>query len=123
VRHSVTFSVFASDSTALSEGVASLLPELGLPGRRIRQHGFGVSASHRLTPFTTLTANGGRTFSRQEDPEGRDTRNDNVALNLTFQVGPKTNTFAGVSHTRFSGDLAADNRKANSIHAGVTHQF
>jgi len=123
VRHSVTFSIFAADSTALAEGIGALLPELGLPGRRVRQHGFGVSASHRLTPFTTLTATGGRSFASHEEPEGRDTRNDNLALNATFRVAPKTNTFAGVSHTRFSGELPGDNRKASSIHAGLTHQF
>ena len=123
VRNSITLTLFAADSETLSGGVGSLLPELGLPTRRVRTHGFGVNASHRVTPFTTLTATAGRSFAAEEEPAGRDTRNDNVSVNLSYRAGPRTTTFAGVTHTRFTGDAPGDNRRANSIHAGLTHQF
>lgn len=122
VRHSVTLSVFASESSALSEGIGALLPELGLPGRQVRQHGAGLSGSHRLTPFTTLTATANRTFAREEEPVGRESRNDNLSLSASMQLGPKTHTFAGIMHTRFK-DEGVEDREANSIFAGLTHRF
>lgn len=123
VRNSITFTAFNGKSTALAEGVGALLPELGLPGREVRQRGFGASASHRLTPFTTLGASASRTVSEQEAPAGLETRNDNLTATLTRRLGPKTHVFAGLARTRFASELAADTRDANSVYAGLSHQF
>ena len=121
VRNTITFTVFGAEREALASGLGTLLPELGSRGERLRTRGFGVSASHRLTPFTTLTATGGRTDAREE-VDGRDTRNDNFSLTLGTRLAPKTDAFAGYSYTGFR-EPPFDDRKSNSVHAGVTHQF
>ena len=122
VRNSVTFTAFAADSESLSSGLGALLPELGVPAERVRTHGYAVSASHRVTPFTTLTATGGRSYARSGEPAGRETRNDNLSMTLTVQMAPRTNGFAGVSYTGFR-DPPAQDRAAHSLYAGVSHQF
>lgn len=121
VRNSIVFTAFAADSQALSGGLGALLPELGVPARRVRTHGFGMSGSHRVTPFTTLTATAGRSYARDASA-GRAVRNDNFSLNLALRVAPKTGAFAGYSYTGFRDPSFAD-RRSNSLHAGLTHQF
>lgn len=122
VRNSIMLTVFGADSESLSGGIGALLPELGVPAQRVRTLGFGVSASHRVTPFTTLTGAAARSYARDELAGGRETRNDNVSLNLATRVGPKTSTFAGVSYTGFR-EPPFEDRNAHSIYAGVSHQF
>jgi uncharacterized protein (PEP-CTERM system associated) len=125
VRNSIAFTAFQAESTRLSSSdTTAVVPDALLLANRINQRGFGVRADHRLTPFTTIGANATRTFSRQEEPAGLDTRNDTFALTLNHTVSPKTTTFAGVSATRFdSDDASLANQDANSVFVGLTHRF
>ncbi len=125
VRNSIAFTAFQAESTRLSSAdTTAVVPDAFLLANRISQRGFGVRADHKLTPFTTVGANATRTFSRQEEPVGPDTRNDNFALTLNHTVSPKTTTFAGVSATRFdSDDASLANQDANSVFVGLNHRF
>jgi uncharacterized protein (PEP-CTERM system associated) len=124
VRNSITFSVFASDSTRLSEGLTGILPDAFLLANRIKQQGFGVRADHKVTPFTSAGVSATRTYSQQEEPSTLDSWNDSVALTLNHTVSPKTTTFAGVSFTGVkTEDVAVTHQKSRSAFVGLNHRF
>lgn len=124
-RSSVTFTAFGAQNTALSTGVAATLPDAFTPGSRIRLTGFGINASHQVTPFTTLAASARRTLAHQEEPAVSGTRNYFVSLNLNRRLSPKTNAFGGISYTRFDTTPASSSvyGNARSAYVGLYHQF
>ena len=123
-RNSLIFTGFRSEITSLSGGVGSVLPDAFTTGGRFTQRGFGVNASHQVTPFTTLGASARRTFVRQEEPTTADTRNDYLALSLTNTLSPKTTAFAGLSYSGFaSSPGAAVYGNARSAFVGLNHRF
>ncbi len=124
VRNSITFSVFASESTRLTEGLSGVFPDVFLLGTRIKQKGFGIRADHKVTPFTTAGLSARRTQSEQLDPSVLDAWNNFLALTLNHTVSPKTATFAGVSVTGLkTNDVTVTDRKAHSAFVGLTHRF
>lgn len=118
-RNSLTFNAFRSRSTSLGRIVGAGF--LSAEADRVDQHGFGLSASHRLTPFTSLTASANRLFSEAE-PSGVDARNDLLSLGFTHTLSPKTSTFAGATYTRFQSSAVAT-AHARSVFAGLSHRF
>jgi uncharacterized protein (PEP-CTERM system associated) len=124
-RNSITFTAFRAESTRLSaDAGAAIVPDAFLLANRIAQRGFGARADHKLTPFTTIGASATRTYSRQEEPTGLDTRNDYVTVTLNHTISPQTRSFAGVSITRFdSEETSLANRNATSIFVGLNHRF
>lgn len=123
VRNSITFTAFGSRSTALTDPVAAVPAELLLAaGSRIKQHGFGASASHQLTPFTGVGASANRTFSIGEDPPRPEARNDTYTLSLNHTVSPKTSTFGGATYTKFES-AGSPSAYARSVFAGLEHRF
>jgi uncharacterized protein (PEP-CTERM system associated) len=123
VRNSISLTAFASETNALSAD-AGTLPDAFLAVRKIAQRGFGLRADHKLTPVTTVGASASRTYSRQEEPVGLDSRNDFLALTLTHTLSPKTHTFAGLSSTRFSSeDASLATQDANTVYVGLNHRF
>ena len=113
-----------AEITSLSGGVGSALPDAFTTGGRFTQRGFGVNASHQVTPFTTLGASARRTFVRQEEPTTADTRNDYLSLSLTKTLSPKTTAFAGLSYSGFaSSPGAAVYGNARSAFVGLNHRF
>jgi uncharacterized protein (PEP-CTERM system associated) len=124
-RNSITFTAFRAENTRLSADTGgAIVPDAFLLARRITQRGFGARADHKFTPFTTIGASARRTYSRQEEPTGFDSRNDYVALTLNHTVSPDTRSFAGVSITRFdSEETSLANRNATSIFVGLNHRF
>ena len=125
VRNSIIFSVFASDSTRLSEGLTGVVPDAFLLGDRIKQRGFTLRADHRLAPFTSAGISATRTHSLQEEPSEAETWNDTVALTLNHTLSPKTTTFAGVGLTDVKTEDTAGlrNQKARSAFVGISHRF
>lgn len=118
-RNSLTFSAFRSRSTALGTIIGTGV--LTTQADRVEQHGFGVNASHRLTPFTSVTASANRLFSEAE-PTGLEARNDQLSVGLSHTVSPKTSTVAGATYTRFQSSTAAT-AHARSVFAGLEHRF
>jgi uncharacterized protein (PEP-CTERM system associated) len=122
-RNSLTLTAFGSRSSTLSDSTVTLPSDvLVATAREIRQRGFGASASHRVTPFTSLTATANRVFSRSEIPVGIESRNDTLNLAASHIVSPKTTTFAGVGYTRFVPDTGPRTH-ARSAFAGLDHRF
>jgi uncharacterized protein (PEP-CTERM system associated) len=123
VRNSLTFTAFSAKSTALTQTFSPALPDAFFAGgSRIRQHGFGFNASHRLTGFTSLGAGGSRIFARSEEPATLSSRSDFFSLSLNRTLSPKTTTFAGLSYSRFTSTGAATTY-ARSAFVGLTHRF
>jgi uncharacterized protein (PEP-CTERM system associated) len=123
VRNSVTFTAFASRSTALTEAVAPLPADIFLgAGTRVKQHGFGASASHALTPFTSLGANANRTFAESEQVAALESRADHLGISLTHTVSPRTSTFAGATYTK-AQPAGAPASHARSVFAGLNYRF
>ena len=123
-RNSTTFTAFASKSTRISDTPGSVFPDAFLLAERIRQRGFGVRFNHQLAPFTSAGAGATRTFSRQEIPTTRDSRNDSFTVSVDHTLSPKTRAFAGLSWTNFSSaDTASGNLDATSIFVGFNHRF
>jgi uncharacterized protein (PEP-CTERM system associated) len=124
VRNSITFSVFASESTRLSEGFASTAPDVFLLGNRIEQRGFSIRAAHKLTPFTAAGVSARRVHSQREDPPGLESRNDYVAFTVDHILSPKTTTFGGLSLTTAKvEDVAQTRRETRSAFVGIHHRF
>ena len=123
-RNSVIFTGFRSKTTSLSSTVGAVVSDAFATGSRFTQRGFGVNASHQVTASTTLGAGARRTFARQEEPAGSETRNDYLTLSLTQTLSPKTTTFAGLSYTRFDSSPAGSAYgNARSAFVGLTHRF
>jgi uncharacterized protein (PEP-CTERM system associated) len=123
VRNSLTFFVFASESTRLSEGVTDLVPDAFFLGDKVKQRGFGVRANHRVAPFTSVGASATRTYARQEEPTMRDSRNDSLAFTVNHTLSPKTTTFGGLSFTSVTTEDTGVTREARSVFVGVNHRF
>jgi uncharacterized protein (PEP-CTERM system associated) len=124
VRNSITFSVFGSDSTRLSEGLTGIVPDSFLLGDRVKQQGFGVRADHRLTPFTSVGVSATRTRSQQEEPSTLESWNDSVAFTLNHTVSPKTTAFGGLSFTGVkTEDVTVTSQKSRSAFVGLNHRF
>jgi uncharacterized protein (PEP-CTERM system associated) len=124
-RNSMVFTAFASENSNISADLLGALPDNLLFADRVKEHGFGVNAAHRLTPATSIGANATRVFSRRDDPVRINSRDDYANLLLTHTVGPKTVTFAGISATRFESDEAGffPGQDANTVFIGLNHRF
>ncbi|HZM36665.1 MAG TPA: TIGR03016 family PEP-CTERM system-associated outer membrane protein [Burkholderiales bacterium] len=124
VRNSIGFSAFARKSNRFSEGLTGILPDAFLQRDELKEKGFGAYADHKLTPFTTISLTGRRTFATRDEPSRLESRNDFVALTLNHSLSPNTNAFAGVSYTGVRDELpTVVNREANSVYVGLTHRF
>jgi uncharacterized protein (PEP-CTERM system associated) len=121
-RNSVIFTVFTSESTDLQAGIGAAGQDTFLFGGTVRQTGFGLRANHNITPRSTLGAGATRTYSKQEEPITRDSRNDHYTLSLNHTLSPKTTTTAGLSLTRFESQTGVS-RDARSVFAGLTYRF
>lgn len=121
VRNSITFTAFRARSTALTEPPPGLPEAFLASGSRVKQRGFGAAVNHRLTGFTSLGVSANRMFAEEEE-SGTESRNDYLTLNLNHSVSPKTDTFAGLSYTRFE-PIGAPASNARMVFAGLQHRF
>lgn len=124
-RNSIAFTAFAEENTDISADVLGLLPDPIQLARKLKQRGFGASAQHSLTPYTSIGASGSRIFSRQEQPAQLESRNDYFNLSLNHMASPKTIVFAGVAVTQFHSEdpLITRNQDASSVFIGLNHRF
>jgi uncharacterized protein (PEP-CTERM system associated) len=118
VRTTFTVSAFRSESEPLDENTA-VGGDLSNVGR-VRQAGFSVGASHRLTPTASLALTGSQSRTLDEPGQaGNEQRS--VSLFLSETLGPRTNGSVGVRHTRSYGET--DPYRESAIVGSVSIQF
>ena len=131
VRNSLAFSVYYTKSEAIS-GTGQVLPPALQFGQNNTQTGGGVSFSHRLSAFTSLT--GSATYSTTKSNESTGafsdakSRNGYLTFTLATQLAPRTTGSVGANYTRYSptGDVGIgidSSSSSYSIFAGVNHAF
>ena len=126
--NSVSFTLFNVKSENISRSGEVLPPALQF-GQDNTQTGVGVSASHRLSGFTTLGASASYSTTKANVSTGplsdARSRNGNVSASLSTQFGPKTSGSASVSYseTRFTGAASPGTASTLNFVASVTHTF
>jgi uncharacterized protein (PEP-CTERM system associated) len=118
IRTTFTLSAFRTETEPLNENipVGGDLANVD----RVRQVGFAVGASHRLTPTASLTLAGDQTRTLDEPGQaGNDQRS--LSLFLSGTLGRRTSGSIGVRHTRFDSDDAP--YRESAIVGSVTIQF
>ena len=127
--NSLSFSIFDVQSEAIS-GAGNVLPPALQFGQNNTQTGGGVAFSHRLTAFTSLTANVTYSTTTADTTStvalaGNRSQNGSASLTVSTQFGPKTNGSAGVnySRSRFPGDTNIGTSSALNVFASVSHTF
>ncbi len=122
-RNSVIFTAFASSSNALTQSLTPLPADVFLAtSSAVKQRGFGVSASHQLSGFTSLNASASRVFSEAEEPSTLESTSDSFSLGLNHTLSPKTSTFAGAAYTK-TQPAGEPSSHARSVFAGLNHRF
>jgi uncharacterized protein (PEP-CTERM system associated) len=122
VRNSVSFTAFTGRSKNLTQAPPSLPADVFLvAGSQVNQHGFGTNASHRLTPFTSLSVNANRIYANAPDA-GVNSVSNAASLNVSHTVSPKTTTFGGLTYTHFDRSDASST-EAKSAFVGLFHSF
>lgn len=123
-RNSITFTAFSVENTRVSADTLTLGEDAFRLSERFRQHGFGIHADHKLTPATSIGTTASRTYARQEQAGQFDSRNDQLGVNLSHALSPKTTTLAGVSVNRFkSEDPGLSNLDVTLVFVGLNHRF
>ena len=123
-RNTVTFAGGETQTERASQG--ALISDLGANGfleaQKIRQRFASINWSHKLTPFSSLIASVSRTNSKGSGTGGSslETTEQMYNLNVTTQLGPKTN--AGVSFRHVVGDGTV-NYTENALTGTLSHQF
>lgn len=127
--NSLSFTIFRVESEAVS-GAGNVLPPALQFGQNNTQTGGGVAFSHRLTAFTSLTANVTYSTTTADTTStvalaGNRSTNGSATLNLSTQFGPKTSGSTGVSYSRsrFPGDTNIGTSSALNVFASVSHTF
>lgn len=128
VRNSLAFNAYYTKSTAIS-GTGSALPPAFQFGQDNTQTGGGVSFSHQLSGFTSLTASATVSTTKSNTTDGAfaDAKAVNSYLNLGLgtRIGPKTSASAGVGYSRYDpgGNANLPTSSSFSAYAGVNHTF
>jgi len=123
-RNTVTFAAGETQSERASQG--ALISFLGVSdfveAQKIRQRFASVNWSHKLTPMSSLIASVSRSNSKGSGTgtSNLETTEQAYNVNLTTQLGPKTN--AGFSFRHAVGDGTADYTE-NMLSGTLSHQF
>jgi uncharacterized protein (PEP-CTERM system associated) len=122
VRNSITFTAFSGRTTQITDTPVGVPSDVFLASSsRFKQHGFGANASHRLTPFTSLSANVNRVSTKAQDSD-LESVTDSASLNVTHSVSPKTDTLGGFTYTHFDANTGPAS-KARTVFVGLFHRF
>ena len=123
-RNTVTFSAGETQSERASQGAfISLIGANNiLEAQKIRQRHASVNWSHKLTPMSSLVASASRMNSKGTGTgiSNLETTETMYNVNLTTQLGPKTN--AGLSFRHVIGDGTV-NYTENALTGTLSHQF
>ena len=123
IRNTVALSAFSSLNEALPNSIFSLI---GTATPDVAQEGASLTASHQTTPTSTinLTSSYIRTRGLKAD-EGSVSKQTFVKLQLTVELTPKTNAFAGARYQYFTSNFPgeADVARERAVFAGVGHRF
>ncbi|MBP6710691.1 MAG: TIGR03016 family PEP-CTERM system-associated outer membrane protein [Propionivibrio sp.] len=123
-RNTVTFSAGETQSERASQGALSSI--LGTSdfanAQKIRQRFANINWSHKLTPLSSLIASVSRSNSKGfgTSSSSLETTQQMYNLNVTTQLGPKTN--AGLSFRHVVGDGTVDYTE-NALTGTLSHQF
>lgn len=123
-RNTVTFAAGETQSERASQG--ALISFLGasdfVEAQKIRQRFASINWSHKLTPMSSLIASVSRSNSKGSGTgtSNLETTEQAYNVNLTTQLGPKTN--AGFSFRHAVGDGTADYTE-NTLTGTLSHQF
>ncbi|MFT3847187.1 MAG: TIGR03016 family PEP-CTERM system-associated outer membrane protein [Propionivibrio sp.] len=123
-RNTLTFAAGETQSERASQGAfISLLGASDfLEAQKIRQRFASVNWSHKLTPLSSLNASVSRSNSKGSGTgtSNLETTEQVYHVNLTTQLGPKTN--AGVSFRHAEGDGTVGYTE-NALSGTLSHQF
>jgi len=125
-RSSVILNAFDVMTQAFAAACPSGVPDSLCPaqGAPLFQHGFGINATRQLTGTTSLGAGATRTYAHQDEPVAAKSLNDSFNLVLSRTLSPKTDTFAGLSYTRFTSQTpTSSTSQSRSVFAGLYHRF
>ncbi len=126
VLNGIAFTVFRSESEAVSGQGSTLPPELQFAANSV-QTGAGVSYSHRLTPLTNLVASATYTTAKPNDTEAAlanvRTHNYNTSVGLNTQFTPKTSGAVGLSYFVFDAGGVGGKPSTLSAYATISHTF
>lgn len=123
-RNTVTFAAGETQSERASQG--ALISYLGasdfVEAQKIRQRFASINWSHKLTPLSSLVATVSRSNSKGSGTgsSNLETTEQMYNLNLTTQLGPKTNASVGFRHV--VGDGTVDYTE-NALTGTLSHQF
>ena len=123
-RNTVTFAAGETQSERASQG--ALISFLGasdfVEAQKIRQRFASVNWSHKLTPLSSLIATVSRSNSKGSGTgsSNLETTEQMYNVNLTTQLGPKTNASVGFRHV--VGDGTVDYTE-NALTGTLSHQF
>lgn len=124
--NSIGFTLFRSESEAVSGQGSTLPPELQFGVNNV-QTGGGANYSHRLSAFTNLVAGATYTSTRPNSTEvsvaNARTRNLNSFVSLSTQFTPKTSGSVGVSYFVFDSDSVGGKPSTLSAYASISHTF
>jgi uncharacterized protein (PEP-CTERM system associated) len=118
VRNTITLSGFRNETERVnsSNAAGGDLTNVG----RVRQAGFSLGASHRLTPVDSLTLSASRLRTLDEVTQPG-SELDAINLFWSGQVGYRTNASAGIRHTAF--DSATAPYKESSVFGSISMRF
>ena len=123
-RNTVTFAAGETQSERSSQGalISFLADSDFVKAQKIRQRFARVNWSHKLTPSSSLVASISKSKSKGSGTESSnlETTEEHYSVNLTTQLGPKTN--AGLGFRRSVGDGTV-NYTENALTGVLSHQF
>ena len=126
VRNSITASVFRRETRPLTVSLATGLPDPFAATSAIVRQGLTLSASHQISPRTTLTADvtlartsGTATVAGGTSPESRQQL---FRLNASHSLNSRTSVSAGLRWQRFDSNQANDFQE-NALLVNVNHSF
>ncbi len=113
-RLSGSLQAFASDSRVIDAAATSVAQE------PIKQWGFVVNASYRLTPSAGLSLTGSKTMTAATTTRGGNNLKS-ASLSLSEQIGRRTSAALAVRYTVFNS--ATDPYREAAIVASLSHRF
>lgn len=122
-RNTVTFFASRNESESLASGAGTgfFIGNSFSNAQNILQRVASVNWSHKLTPLTSLTGGYSRIDTETVGGgSGLDTRQQSYTVNLSTQLGPKTNAGLGLRHVTLDG---SSTYTENAVTGVLSHQF
>lgn len=121
-RNSISLNVFYLRTEAISGSGVNLPPALTLINNSV-QRGVGLTASHRLTPFTSVSA--GASVQRTQgigQYSAEESKQFNANLRLTQQLAPRLTGSFGLRYQRYESNVQTDFNETAAL-IGLSYAF